>query len=52
MTDIDVYQPAAPGQYQAGIVMTPESALLKKAAVVVDAEDLARKAEERQERAA
>ena len=26
MTDLDVYQPAALGQYQAGIVMTPESA--------------------------
>lgn len=26
MTDLDIYQPAGIGQYQAGIVMTPESA--------------------------
>jgi hypothetical protein len=26
MTDLDIYQPAAIGQYQAGIIMTPESA--------------------------
>jgi hypothetical protein len=26
MTDLDIYQPAGLGQYQAGIVMTPESA--------------------------